>query len=182
MELAYLALARGRSLGHAAGIFVRGSKLRLLVVVGLIGLFWLMMFAMFLDGFKFLHHNFLPIAPLLLDYLFAFFFLALLAMMTISNTIIAYTSLFRSEETEFLLTLPVHAENVFIFRGSDSVVFGVWGLATLVAPLVLAYGIVFPAPWYFLPVRRTALGAAAGAGDGAGRRAGAAGGHAAAAA
>ncbi len=151
MELAHLARARGRALGHAAGMFVRGSRLRMVVVVGLITLFWLLMFGMFLDGFHFLHRNFQPIAGLMLDYLFAFFFLALLAMMTISNTIIAYTSLFHSEETEFLLTLPLHAESAFIYRGSDSVVFGVWGLATLVAPLVLAYSVVFPAPWYFLP-------------------------------
>lgn len=151
MELAYLAQVRARAIRHAVSLFLRGSKLRLAVAVCLVICFWLLMFAMFLDAFTFLRRNFLSISDLMLDYLFAFLFAALLAMMTISNTIIAYTSLFRSKETEFLLTLPAHAENAFVYRATDSVVFGLWGLATLVAPLVLACGVVFPATWYFLP-------------------------------
>jgi len=149
MEIAYLVRARLRAIQHAAMVFLRGSKLRLLVVCCLVIFFWALMFGMFYDAFRFLRMNFMSISGLMLDYLFAFFFLALLAMMTISNTIIAYTSLFRSEETEFLLSLPVHAENAFVYRSADSVVFGLWGLATLVAPVIIAYGIVFPAPWYF---------------------------------
>jgi len=149
MELAYLTRARLRAIRHAAAAFLHGSRLRLLVVCSLVIFFWALMFGMFYDAFRFLRRDFMAISGLMLDYLFAFFFIALLAMMTISNTIISYTSLFRSRETEFLLALPLRAENAFIYRSADSIVFGLWGLTTLVAPVVVAYGVIFPAPWYF---------------------------------
>lgn len=151
-ELTGLLTARVRAIRHAALEFLRGSRLRILVVCGLVGFFWLLTFGLFLDAFLFVRENFQAISGMLMDYLFAFFFVALLAMMGISNTIIAYTSLFRSEETEFLLSMPLHAPNAFLFRGADSAVFGVWGMVSLVLPLIVAYGIVFPVPLYFFPL------------------------------
>ncbi|MFO8009086.1 MAG: hypothetical protein R6V05_15280 [Candidatus Brocadiia bacterium] len=151
-ELVLLTGTRKRAIRQSVREFFSSSRLRMLVVVGLVSLFWLLMFATFLDVFMFLEKNFQAISGLLLDYLFAFLFVALLVMMTISDAIIAYTSLFRSEETEFLFGLPAHAENTFVYRSADSIVFSLWGIGTLVLPLILAYGIVFPAPWYFYPV------------------------------
>jgi ABC-2 type transport system permease protein len=150
-ELTVLARIRLTMLRHAAAEFLSGSKLRLLVVMGLLVLFWLLMFAMFLDAFRFLR-NFQAVSDILLDYMFAFFFLSLLVMMTISNVIIAYTSLYRSEETAFLFTLPVHAENAFAYRAADSMVFSLWGMATLLVPMIIAYGLTFPVPPYFFPL------------------------------
>ena len=147
-EFATLAGVRLRMTGHAAGEFVRGSRLRMAVVLGLVGFFWLLMFSMFLDAFRFLA-TFRAISDIVLDYLFAFFFLSLLLMMTISNAIISYASLYRSEETEFLFALPVHVENTFAYRSSDCMVFSVWGMATLVVPMILAYGLTFPVPGDF---------------------------------
>ena len=150
-ELAILVGARARMVQHAGREFLRGSKLRTGVVAVLIAMFWLLMFAMFLDGFLFLR-SFRTIGTILLDYLFAFFFASLLAMMTISNAIIAYTSLYRSEETAFLFTLPVRPASAFTYRGSDSLVFSTWGMATLVVPMIVAYGVVYSAPAQFFPM------------------------------
>jgi ABC-2 type transport system permease protein len=72
-------------------------------------------------------------------------------MMTISNAIIAYASLYRSEETSFFFALPIHAENTFVYRGADSIVFSSWGMATLVVPMIVAYGITISVPAYFYP-------------------------------
>jgi len=150
-ELIALAGIRGRMLRHAAREFLTGSRLRAAVVLGLVVGFWCLMFAMFLDAFRFLS-GYRALSNILLDYLFAFFYLSLLVMMTISNAIIAYTSLYRSEETEFLFSLPVHAENTFAYRGSDSLVFSAWGMGTLVVPMILAYGLTFPTAPSFYPV------------------------------
>ncbi len=151
-QLAILAAARLRMLRAGALEFLGGSKLRLSVVLGLVALFWLLMFGMFWDAFTFLDSPaFRAIQGIVLDYLFAFFFLALLIMMTISNAIIAYASLYRSEETTFFFALPIHAENTFVYRGTDSIVFSSWGMATLVVPMILAYGMTFPVPAYFYP-------------------------------
>jgi ABC-2 type transport system permease protein len=147
-ELLTLTRVRARMLRYAALEFLSGSKLRLAVVFGLLAIFWLLMFGMFLDAFHFLR-TFKAIADIVLEYVFAFFFVSLLVMMTISNVIIEYASLYRSEETSFLFTLPVHAENTFAYRGVDSMVFSSWGMATLVVPMIVAYGLTFPVPFYF---------------------------------
>lgn len=136
---------------YSADEFLSGSRLRVCVVGSLVVLFWVLMFAMFLDAFMFLR-RFKDLSVILTDYLFAFFFVSLLVMMTISNAIIAYTSLYRSEETQFLFTLPIRAENTFAYRGAECVVFSSWGMVTLVVPMILAYGIVFPVPLYFYPL------------------------------
>jgi len=147
-ELLILTRVRARMLRHAALEFLSGSKLRLAVVFGLLAIFWLLMFGMFLDAFHFLR-TFKAIADIVLDYVFAFFFVSLLVMMTISNVIIEYASLYRSEETSFLFTLPLRAENTFAYRGVDSMVFSSWGMATLVVPMIVAYGLTLPVPFYF---------------------------------
>ncbi len=151
-EITVLCRARLAASRYWLRSFLSGSLLRVVVVTGLVAFFWLLMFAMFWDVFHFLNGDFEAIADIVVDYLFAFLFLSLLVMMTISDAIIAYTSLFRSEETEFLFNLPARAENTFAYRSSDPMAFSVWGVATLVVPLVVAYGLEFPVPWYFFPI------------------------------
>jgi len=151
-ELSRLLDLRLRIIRYSVRQFFAGSRLRIAVVLGIVAFFWLLMLAMFLDVFHFLFSNFRAISDIVLDYLFAFLFVSLLVMMTISDAIIAYTSLFRSDETEFLFTLPVHAENIYAYRAGDSIVFSLWGIGTLVLPMIIAYGIVFPNPPWFYPV------------------------------
>jgi len=150
----HLMLLRLRTLQHATFLFFHDSKLRMAVIGALLALFWALMFAVFLDVFMFIR-GFQEISGILLDYLFAFFFLALLVMMAISNGIISYTSLYRTEETEFLITLPSPAEHIFVYRTADSIVFSLWGMLTLVVPMILAYGMVFGAPLYYYAISLT---------------------------
>ena len=147
-EAIALTSLRARTIAHSARQFFRSSKLRIAVIFALALSFWALMFCMFLEVFTFLA-RFEAVRGIVIDYLFAFFFLALLAMMTISNGIISYTSLFRSEETSFLLSLPLPAETVFSYKSAESVVFSSWGMVTLVVPLMLAYGLTSSVPWYF---------------------------------
>jgi ABC-2 type transport system permease protein len=69
------------------------------------------------------------------------FFLLLLAMLLFSNALIAYGSLFRSDEMEFLLTSPVPAESVFGYRLCESLTFSSWAFLVLGLPLMLGYGL-----------------------------------------
>jgi len=156
-QFAQLVAIRLRAARHSTIAFLHDSKLRVTVVLGLLLAFWALMFVMFLDAFIFVR-SFREISSVLLDYLFAFFFLSLLVMMTISNAIIAYASLYRSEETEYLYSLPLPAEDTFSYRAADSMTFSLWGMATLVLPMILAYGIVFGAPLsYYLVAVALAL-------------------------
>lgn len=132
--------------------FLRGSRLRLVVMSVAAGIFWLLMFGMFLEGFTFLRD--LPgmaavITETLTQYMFAFFFFALLVMMTISSGVICYTSFYRNDEASFLMSLPMRPGVVYAHKAAESIVFTSWGMAVLVVPLFLAYGLVQHAPWYF---------------------------------
>ena len=148
---------RSRLLWHSAVNFLSSSRLRVFVIVSMGVGFWGLLFLLFWRGFVFLH-QFSGLRDILVNYLFSFLFLALLAMMAISNAIISYTSLFSSEESEFLLALPCPRETVFLYKGTQSLVFSSWGLVAMAAPMVLAYGLTTGAPWYFYIIAFFAAG------------------------
>jgi len=152
MELAQLVWLRLRLAFASARSFFRGSRLRVVVLCGAAIVFWMLMFAMFFDAFLFVRNfDALPeaVKQTLIGYLFAFFFFVLLIMMTISSGIICYTSLYRNAEASFLMSLPIEPANVFLHKAAESIAFASWGMAVLVVPLIVAYGLVQHAPWFY---------------------------------
>jgi ABC-2 type transport system permease protein len=95
--------------------------------------------------------NYPHIEEMLIDYLFAFFFLALMTMMFISNAIISYTSFYRNAESHFLLSVPTRIENIFLYKAVESVLFSAWGMLIMVMPLLVAYGTTRDAPTMYYP-------------------------------
>ena len=77
--------------------------------------------------------------------LFSFLFILLL----FSNVVIGYTNLFRNKETSFLLTLPIHAQEIFRWKFIESALLASWAFLLLIAPLLGAYGLQQRAPWHF---------------------------------
>ena len=152
VQLLELVRIRLRTAAVSARQFIRGSRLRLAVAASTAVVFWVVMFLIFYSGFMFLQ-GFEGIGSsvkqLLTGYLFAFFFLALLVMMTVSSAIICYTSLYRNSEANFLMTLPLRAGSVFAYKAAESVVFTSWGVAVLVIPMIAAYGLSLGAGWSF---------------------------------
>jgi len=147
-EIAHFARLKLLLAVRTVRMFFTASRLRAAVVGTAGAVFWGLMLAMFIGVFRFLN-RFAGIADILSDYLFAFLFLALLVMMTISNAIICYISFFRNDEAAFLLSLPLRAESIFLYKSVESILFSAWGIAILVVPMVLAYGITQHTPWYF---------------------------------
>ena len=74
--------------------------------------------------------------------LFFFFFL----MLAFSNAVISYTTLYRSRETRWLMTLPLHNSALFAWRFFETLLFSSWGLVVISAPLLLAFGQIRDAP------------------------------------
>jgi ABC-2 type transport system permease protein len=60
-----------------------------------------------------------------------------------------YGSLFHSPETAFLLTIPARTERIFLHKFQDAVLLSSWGFILLGSPVILAYGLVAGAPWYY---------------------------------
>jgi ABC-2 type transport system permease protein len=111
-----------------------------------VGLFWLLA-----DGFWFLRtaipHPETREETVLA--VFGMFFAALMLMLVFSSGVILYGSLFRSREMEFLLTIPARAQRVFLHKFQEAVLLSSWGFLLLGSPMLLAYGIVAGAPWYY---------------------------------
>jgi ABC-2 type transport system permease protein len=114
-------------------------------------LLWMGLFILFAEGFKFLSTA-IP-HPETLDQMvhaiFAAFFVALLVMLALSSAIISYSALFRSPETAYLLTLPARTEHIFLYKFQEAVLLSSWGFVLLGSPMLLAYGLVDEAPWYY---------------------------------
>ena len=81
----------------------------------------------------------------LLYLLFAFLF----GLLLLSNLIISYTNLFRNREAMFLLALPVPRQTIFQWKFIESIVLASWAFLYLIAPLLVAFGLVRGVPWHF---------------------------------
>ena len=126
------------------------SALKIAVVLIFALGMWVGLFFMFLDAFHFLEKDMISdFKPLLVEILFAVFFLSLLILLMLSNAIIAYGSLFRSRETAFLFTRPVPAAHIFAYKQSETLLFSSWAFLFLALPLFVAYGVTEHAQWYY---------------------------------
>ncbi len=127
------------------------KKSRLMIVVlgafcaGYLGVGYYLIYT----GLSFVHR--LPLvgsllAQRILYLVFSFFF----AMLIFSNAIIGYASLFKNRETNFLLSLPIRARDVYLWKLLESLVLASWALLFLSAPMMAAWGWVNEArvPFY----------------------------------
>ncbi len=129
------------------------ARLRTTLVVILSLFFWAGLFVLFYSGFEFVVlHIGSPGASyhaLTVQFVFALFFASLQVMLIFSAGIILYGGLYASQETPFLMTLPVRDERLVFYRFQEALFFSTWGFFLLASPLMLAYGIVVSAPWYY---------------------------------
>lgn len=129
------------------------ARLRSSLVAGLSLFFWCGLFLVFYEGFQFLVDHVGPPGATYhaqtVYFVFHLFFASLNVMLVFSSGIILYTALFNSPETEFLLTLPARPERIVLYKFQEAVFYSSWGFFLLASPMVVAYGIVVNAPWYY---------------------------------
>jgi ABC-2 type transport system permease protein len=137
---------------HTRQLFLY-ARLRTLLVVGLSLFFWVGLFLLFYEGFTFIVDRVGPAGAMYhadtFRFVFHLFFLSLNVMLIFSSGIILYTGLFHSPETRFLLTLPLRAERIVLYKFQEALFFSSWGFFLLASPIMVAYGIVTLAPWYY---------------------------------
>jgi ABC-2 type transport system permease protein len=137
---------------HLRQVFAT-ARLRTSLVVVLSLLFWIGLFLLFFEGFHFIvEHVGEPGATYhakTVRLVFHLFFASLNVMLVFSSGIILYTGLFSSPETQFLLTFPLRAERVVLYKFQEAVFFSSWGFFLLASPIMVAYGIVVNAPWHY---------------------------------
>ena len=108
-------------------------------------------FELFYHGMKFIA-KFPGLGSVLTERLLYTLFAFLFALLLLSNLIISYTNLFRNRETAFLLTMPVSTQTIFQWKFIESIMLASWAFLFLIAPRLVAYGLVQGVPWHFYPL------------------------------
>jgi ABC-2 type transport system permease protein len=85
------------------------------------------------------------LAERILFLIFGFFFV----MLTVSNLIIGYSTLFKNREAQWFLSLPVRHRDVYRWKFVEALAVSSWALAFLSAPMLAAFGVVHDVPWHF---------------------------------
>jgi len=119
------------------------SVIMLFVVGYLVLSFWLFYHALWFVA------RFPGLGAVLTERLMYALFAFLFGLLLLSNLVISYTNLFRNRETAFLLTLPVPVQTVFRWKFIESTLLASWAFLFLIAPLLVAFGLVRGAAWHF---------------------------------
>ncbi len=114
-------------------------------------------FELFYHGMKFIA-KFPGLGAVLTERLLYTLFAFLFALLLLSNLVICYTNLFRNRETSFLLSLPVSTQTIFRWKFIESSVLASWAFLFLIAPLLVAFGLVRGVPWHFYPLTGLLIG------------------------
>ncbi len=93
---------------------------------------------LFLNGFQFLN-SMGGIGVVIIHNLFAILFFGLGIMLMISNFITSYTTIFRSEETPFLLLHPISRGEITMHKLLESTLLSSWAFFFIIIPFVGAY-------------------------------------------
>ena len=127
------------------------SRLRISLLVLLSAIFWSGLYQLFIEGFHLLETTIAhePTRALTVQRIYNVFFLTLMAMLTISSSIIFYSSLYRNEEILFLLTTPARTGRIVLSKFQEGVLYSGWGFALVGSPMLIAYGVTSGAPWYY---------------------------------
>ena len=127
------------------------SPIKVSTTIVFLAAIWLGLYALFVNIFRYVGQTPLE-AAVAIPLVFNVFFVAMLVMLTISNAIIAYMSLFSASEAAYLLTAPVAPSAYVTLKYLETLLFSSWSLVLLGLPLMLAMAEVTREPWYFYPL------------------------------
>ena len=140
MALRTLLHGRLRSARNSGRLFRRQSTLKIVfIVVFATGLF-LGLGGLFYGGFRFLHALGGP-GLMVIQRLFALFFLGLAFMLFFSSIVTSYATMYRSDEVPSLLVRPVPLGDLALYKYLESAVFSSWAFFFMIVPFIGAYAL-----------------------------------------
>jgi ABC-2 type transport system permease protein len=143
---------RGRLLRNSWRLLLGQSTARPVTILLCSAVIWVFVFGVSLSGFRFLKAVNLPLDERIGALLIGLLFFALGVLLVFSSGLILYASLFTAAETNYLLSTPARADQVFAYKFQGAVGFSSWAFLLLGGPILIAYGLVAEAPWYFYVV------------------------------
>jgi len=155
-QVAVIVLAKLRMSRHAIASVRTESKLKVGVISFSATTLWIGIFVLFVYGFDFIVSfgadivgTGRGIGNIILVRMLGVLMLAVFLMLIFSNILVAFSTLYRSREVEYLLHTPMTFRAFFVARFLECMAFSSWALAYLGSPLVLAYGFTSKAPFLF---------------------------------
>ncbi|MBW8864528.1 MAG: hypothetical protein JF609_06325, partial [Verrucomicrobia bacterium] len=127
------------------------SRLLSSIIAIFVGGYLVLAFELFYHGMRFIA-KFPGLGAVLTERLLYTMFAFLFALLLLSNLIICYTNFFRNRETAFLMTMPVSNQTIFQWKFIESIILASWAFLFLIAPLLVAFGLVRDVPWDFYPL------------------------------
>lgn len=149
--------AKRRMAVHEIASVKNQSKLKVGVVTVFVIALWLGTFFLFYEAFGYMKRfdaggiglDLGTVGEVVTIRVISLLFVAVFIMLIFSNVLVALTTLYKSSEVEYLFSSPLRSSELFTARFAECVVFSSWALLFLGSPLILSYGIVYHAPWYF---------------------------------
>lgn len=142
--LLLLARANARMLRQRVRQMLQANRLLLATLAGFLGLYGIATFALMTRGLDFLQS--MPLfGPLLLERLVHLLFFCFFLMLVVSNATLTGMGLFRRQEMEWLVALPLPARGLVLWKTLEGMALASWGLLLLSTPILLALGRLYQA-------------------------------------
>ncbi len=135
---------------HIRGV-VEEAPVKVFAAGVFVSVIWLALYELFLVVFRSFQADLLQSA-IAIPLLFNFFFAALLVLLTFSNAILMYTTMFMHEESEYLLSAPLKPLSTVTLKYLEGLFFSSWSLFLLGLPLMKAIADVQNEAWVFYPL------------------------------
>ncbi len=112
------------------------------------------MFGVAYAGFHFLVNEakFATVHVEMVSRLIDMLFFSLGFLLIFSTGLILFGSLFSTAEAMFLLSKPIDDDQIFSFKFQGAIAFSSWAFLLLGGPVLIAYGMVGEAPWFYYPL------------------------------
>ncbi|MBN8526711.1 MAG: hypothetical protein J0M02_15365 [Planctomycetes bacterium] len=131
---------------------IRQQPLRGMTVVAVVSGVWLLLAGLFWSLLVFLSQDqYLPLKPRLLESLLALFFLTMGVLVTISDTVLVWASLYRTRAASFHAALPLRDRDIFWGAALEGGLWASWAVLVLVLPLIGTLMREAAQPWLFAP-------------------------------
>jgi hypothetical protein len=141
---------RARSVWNLVVQTTAEAPIRVSVAGMLVIFIWLGLYSLFLLVFRQFDERTRLETTVAIPLVFNFFFVAMLAMLTFSNAIIAHGALFSRRESEYLLASPLCPTDLVTVKFLESLAFSSWSLILLGLPLMAAMADRTPNPLFHL--------------------------------
>lgn len=137
-RLGLLLRVKARSMRNLVVQTTAEAPVRVSVAFALTVLIWIGLYTLFRLVFRQFDDRTRLETTVAIPLIFNFFFVAMLAMLTFSNAIIAHGALFSRREAEYLLASPLSPRDLVTVKYLESLVFSSWSLILLGMPLMMA--------------------------------------------